>query len=278
MLNRRCKIDVGRFGAVLGRCCLRRRILRYVVLAVLLSFTSSRPAYAWGFDIFTLEAIIDDHRDMANLMVFGRNVAEQASVQLHATSRKSVEDYKEVNDSLDKYYKVFDLVEAIVNGGYTVLNAYSCVDRSSTSLSHIYTMLDDYARQVASEGSVDRSDTIIIESLRTCASRIYDDSDQLIASVSDLVLFASGKFTCTSRGLIEVLTRINESLTNIRFRLEHCEYVLYHYLLLRNGYSKRLTFLARPFHEITNDCYDRWKSAARRYGSYRPRYYTYDDR
>lgn len=88
---------------------MRRAIQIAVVLFVLL------PGIAkvqWTFDIASVEACINDHREQRSLLLT-RSTSEYGNELLHEYSCKEIGDYKELNTDLDKYTRAFDAIDVM---------------------------------------------------------------------------------------------------------------------------------------------------------------------
>ena len=64
----------------------------------------------WSFDIGTVEAYINDHKQQRSLLL-ARSTLEHSNKLLHEYSREETVGYKELNVDLDKYTRAFDAIE-----------------------------------------------------------------------------------------------------------------------------------------------------------------------
>ena len=77
-----------------------------VVLFMAICLLPSQVRAQWNFDIFTVEAMIDDHKDIRSRLL-ARSTMEQANLLLHEASKASTQEYDSVAINLDKYQKCF---------------------------------------------------------------------------------------------------------------------------------------------------------------------------
>ena len=68
-------------------------------------------------------AIVEDHKRQRRVYAL-RTAIEEANRELHGLVADTVKGYKEVNFSLEKYTKSFELIQLILNGAYTAMNIY----------------------------------------------------------------------------------------------------------------------------------------------------------
>ena len=80
---------------------------------------SIQASAQFNFDVETVEALIRDHKNVRSVLI-ARNSVEQANLILHQYSRKAVEDHYQLNVELDKFTRLFDMIDIIVSGTSTV--------------------------------------------------------------------------------------------------------------------------------------------------------------
>ena len=65
-----------------------------------------------GFDVASLEAYINDHKQQRSLLLV-RSTLESSNKILHDYSSEANIDYKNINKELDKYTRAFDVIDVL---------------------------------------------------------------------------------------------------------------------------------------------------------------------
>lgn len=77
-------------------------------------------AQSWGFDVASMEAFIDDHKEIRSEM-WVRAVVEEGNALLLTWENDTIKGYKTINDVLDKYDHYFEMLDFIIKGACTVI-------------------------------------------------------------------------------------------------------------------------------------------------------------
>ena len=101
----------------------------------------------WSFDIGTVEAYINDHKQQRSLLL-ARSTLEHSNKLLHEYSRKETVGYKELNVDLDKYTRAFDVIDVMYQSLRTALNVHSTYQGVSDRISDYKAMLEDFNEKV----------------------------------------------------------------------------------------------------------------------------------
>ena len=98
---------------------MRHYIIRcmFAVLCLLPNIAKAQ----WTFDITSVEAYINDHKQQRSLLL-ARSTLEASNKLLHNYSMKETVSYKELNADLDKYTRAFDVIDVMYQSLRTVLN------------------------------------------------------------------------------------------------------------------------------------------------------------
>ena len=88
---------------------MKRALLMTVVLLVLLPGIAKAQ---WTFDIVSVEAYINDHKQQRSLLL-ARSTLELSNQLLHEYSSEAAVDFKELNVDLDKYTRAFDVIDIL---------------------------------------------------------------------------------------------------------------------------------------------------------------------
>ena len=93
------------------------------IIMMLMLLMSSLTSVAQDGVLGSGIAIVEDHKRQRRVYAL-RTAIEEANRELHSLVADTVKGYKEVNFSLEKYTKSFELIQLILNGAYTAMNIY----------------------------------------------------------------------------------------------------------------------------------------------------------
>ena len=203
----------------------KNRIILIVLMLLTLFPTMSRAQF--GFDIVSLEAYINDHKEQRSLLLVRSTLEASNKYQTLRTSLNVYNTYETVSDRIGDYKN----------------------------------MLQDFNKKCLERGNIVSTDTLIITINARALAKIADEGDNLYKSVSDLVLYATGAAACSTSDLLLVLNSINQSLDNIKKHLNKAYFETWKYIQVRIGYWKRQVYRAKTKQEIINDAFGRWKGA-----------------
>ena len=236
----------------------KNRIILIVFMLLTLFPTMSRAQF--GFDIVSVEAYINDHKEQRSLLLV-RSTLEASNKLLHDYSSDANIDYKDINAQLDRYTRAFDVIDILYQTLRTSLNVYNTYETVSDRIGDYKDMLQDFNKKCLERGNIVSTDTLIITINARALAKIADEGDNLYRSVSDLVLYATGAAACSTSDLLLVLNSINQSLDNIKKHLNKAYFETWKYIQVRIGYWKRQVYRAKTKQEIINDALGRWKGA-----------------
>ena len=234
----------------------KNRIILIVLMLLTLFPTMSRAQF--GFDIVSVEAYINDHKEQRSLLLV-RSTLEASNKLLHDYSSDANIDYKDINAQLDRYTRAFDVIDILYQTLRTSLNVYNTYETVSDRIGDYKNMLQDFNKKCLERGNIVSTDTLIITINARALAKIADEGDNLYKSVSDLVLYATGAAACSTSDLLLVLNSINQSLDNIKKHLNKAYFETWKYIQVRIGYWKRQVYRAKTKQEIINDAFGRWK-------------------
>ena len=217
-----------------------KKILALIVC--LLALLPSSMYAQFSFDVTSVEAYINDHKEQRSLLLV-RSTLEAS------------------NKELDKYTRAFDVIDVLYQSLRTSLNVYNTYENISDRIGDYKDMLSDFKEKCLERGNIVSTDTMIVTINMRALAKIAEEGDNLYSSVSDLVLYATGAAACTTSDLLRVLTNINNSLDNIRKHLNKAYFDTWRYIQVRIGYWKRQVYRAKTKLEIVNDAFGRWKGA-----------------
>lgn len=235
---------------------------QYLIILLLLTMLPRVAHAQWTFDVVSVEAYINDHKQQRSLLL-ARSTLEASNKLLHNYSMKETVEYKELNVDLDKYTRAFDVIDVMYQSLRTALNVKSTYSNVSERIEDYKKLLTDYNEKVLKRKGVALADTLIIGVSTRAIKNIANDGEQLYKSVNDLVLYATGAAACSTSALLLVLTNINNSLDNIEKHLNTSYFETWRYIQLRMGYWKEQVYRTKTKQQILNDAFGRWRKAGK---------------
>ncbi len=233
------------------------KIYLYITVVLISLFPKTAMAQ-YGFDVASVEAYINDHKEQRSLLLV-RSTLEASNKLLHDYSSDANIGFKDINKELDKYTRAFDVIDVLYQSLRTSLNVYNPYETVSDRVTDYKKMLNDFNRKCLSRGNIVSTDTLIISINIRALSKIADEGDNLYRSVSDLVLYATGAAACSTSDLLVVLTSINQSLDSIKKHLNTAYFETWKYIQVRIGYWKAQVYRAKTKQEMINDAFGRWR-------------------
>ena len=233
---------------------MKIKLLLLTLLTVIPSLTYAQQ------DITTLEAYINDHKNVRS-MLLARSTLELSNSLLHDYSKTAAVEYKELNVDLDKYTRAFDVIDVLYNSLRTSMNTYDTYNTVSTRIRDYKKLLEDYNEKVLKRGKYSITDTLIISVNYRMIDNIYKEGQELYKSLSDLVLYATGAAACSTSELMMVMSSINYSLDRIELYLNRAYFKTWQYVQLRMGYWKESIYRSKTRREILDGAFGRWREA-----------------
>ena len=219
---------------------------------------SIQASAQFNFDVETVEALIRDHKNVRSVLI-ARNSVEQANLILHQYSRKAVEDHYQLNVELDKFTRLFDMIDIIVSGTSTVFNAKNTYSDVSKRLEDYRKLLQTYTERLAMRGNIQLRDTIIIGTSQRALEHVYEDGKDIYASLTAIIAYSSGKVPCNTSKLLKIIENINKSLDDIRRTVNAAYIATWRYMQMRLTYYKAEVYRKRSVKEVSAEALDRWK-------------------
>ena len=236
---------------------MKNRNFLYIAICLLTLVPKSAKAQL-GFDVVSVEAYINDHKEQRSLLLV-RSTLEASNKLLHDYSSDANIDYKNINKELDKYTRAFDIIDILYQSLRTSLNVYNTYETVSDRVSDYKKMLNDFNEKCLSRGNIVTTDTLLITINVRALGKIAEEGDNLYRSVSDLVLYATGAAACSTSDLLLVLNAINQSLDNIKKHLNAAYFETWKYIQVRIGYWKAQVYRAKTIQEIVDGAFGRWR-------------------
>jgi hypothetical protein len=233
---------------------------KIAIIAILLTLLPTMARAQYGFDVTSVEAYINDHKQQRSLLLV-RSTLEASNKLLHDYTSDANIGYKDINVQLDRYTRAFDVIDVLYQSLRTSLNVYNTYETVSDRVSDYKDMLNDFSDKCLERGNIVSTDTLIISINARALAKIAEEGDNLYKSVSDLVLYATGAAACSTSDLLLVLNSINSSLDNIKQHLNKAYFETWKYIQVRIGYWKRQVYRAKTKQEIINDAFGRWRGA-----------------
>lgn len=233
-----------------------------LIAAVLLTLLPGAVKAQLMFDIPSVEAYINDHKQQRSLLL-ARSTLEYSNKLLHEYSRKEVGEYKELNVDLDKYTRAFDVIDVMYQTLRTALNVKNTCHTVSDRIGDYKAMLEAFNDKVLGRGKPEWADLQIITINAQAIENIASEGEQLYKSVSDLVLYATGAAACSTADLLMVFESVNRSLDNIERHLNRAYFETWRYIQVRIGYWKSRIYRSKTRQEIIDGAFGRWRGAGR---------------
>lgn len=280
-----------------------RQICRYIIF---LFAALSLPAGSLHaqMDIPSVETGIAGHKNIRSVLL-ARSAVEEANKLLHDKCRDANIEYRDINIKLDKYTRCFDVIDLLYNSAQLVFNCRNTgehvarkieqtkdlmvrykervLERQYRQLNHIggtFASIADINSVRSAEDWFDEvndlynngvfvisaQDTIIFKIAEGVIKSVLTESEDLLLSLADLALYATGAAACSTEKLMTVVNDINDNLNHIRHIIDDGYYALWKYIHIRTSswWSPVLT----PRHTIREICdgaIERWRAA--QYGS-----------
>ena len=226
---------------------MKRALLITIVLLALLPDVVKAQ---WTFDVVSVEAYINDHKQQRSLLL-ARSTLEHSNKLLHEYSRKETVGYKELNVDLDKYTRAFDVIDVMYQSLRTALNVHSTYKGVSERISDYKAMLEDFNEKVIKRKHIELADTLILSINAGAIRMIAQEGEYLYKSVSDLVLYATGAAACSTSDLLMVLNSVN------------CYFETWRYIQVRIGYWKEKVYRTKTKRELIDDAFGRWRQSGK---------------
>ena len=238
------------------------RNIRHIILLMMVTAFSLEMSAQWNFDIVSVEAYINDHKQQRSLLL-ARSTLELSNQLLHEYSSEAAVDFKELNVDLDKYTRAFDVIDVMYQSLRTALNVHSTYEGVSERISDYKTMLEDFNQKVIQRKHIELADTLILSINARAIRTIAQEGEYLYKSVSDLVLYATGAAACSTSDLLMVLNSINNSLDNIERHLNRAYFETWRYIQVRIGYWKEKVYRTKTKRELIDDAFGRWRKSGK---------------
>lgn len=243
------------------------KIRLLIGLMMLLLTPIGVQAQSWGFDVASMKAFIDDHKEIRSEM-WVRAVVEEGNALLLTWENDTIKGYKTINDVLDKYDHYFEMLDFIIKGACTVIKVKKTGEMVATRLTEMGTLLSDFNDKCLSQGRLESSDILIIEIGENMVNAIVGDVGELVDTMTKLLVFSGttnvlGLTAMSTTNLMLILENINQCVDNIAAVVNRSYVKLRGYILARMGpFFRRSVYRSRPIIEIGTDALSRWLEAS----------------
>ena len=92
-----------------------------ITLITLFSLFPTIVMAQFGFDVASVEAYINDHKQQRSLLLV-RSTLEHSNQLLHDYSSEANIEYRDINKMLDRYTRAFDIIDILYQSLRTSLN------------------------------------------------------------------------------------------------------------------------------------------------------------
>ena len=269
----------------------RSVFLHIAILLVLVALPVGRAySQSWRFDVTSVEAGIDDHKRLRSIIV-ARSTIEQANKLLHENSKKATVNYRDINEELDKYTRLFDLIDIIYESASVVFSVYNTYEDVKEKVEGTKTLIDRYGKMIAEreyrlqngikeirnpqeawdwfntvQFPISESDSVIFRIAEGVVTGVYNDADRIVKSCKQLALYAipagdAPPAACTTANIMTILQEIDSALAHIRLVVDQGYFALWKYIHVRTGYWTQSLIPHKTVREICEDAFGRWKQA-----------------
>ena len=241
--------------------------MRLLIVMVMMLATMSVQAQMWEFDVPSIEAFVDDHKEVRSEM-WVRSVIEEGNALLLKWENDTIKGYRTISDVLDKYDHYFEMLDFIIKGACTVIKVKRTGETVATRLTEMGVLLSDFKSKCLSQGRLESSDVLIIEIGENMVKAIVGDVGELVDTMTKLLVFSGttnvlGLTAMSTTNLMLILENINQCVDNIAAVVNSSYVKLRGYILARMGpFFRRSVYRSRPVIEIGTDALSRWLEAS----------------
>lgn len=267
-----------------------KHLTRHLAVLVMLLALPQNIAAQFGTDLGSIEAMIADHKRIRS-HVIARATIEQANELLHKEVNKTTKEYRDVNTELDKYTRLFDVIDVIVESASVVFSAYNTYDDVKEKVEGTKELIERYRQMIAereyrlrtgikeisnpqealdwfnnAQLPIIAKDSIIFKVGEAAVSAVYEDAKDIINSLYQLALYTvpvSGAppAACSTATIMKILQNIDASLIHIRSVVSSAYFTLFKYIHVRTGFWTQTITPHKTIREICDDAYGRWKES-----------------
>ena len=154
-----------------------KKILALIVC--LLALLPSSMYAQFSFDVTSVEAYINDHKEQRSLLLV-RSTLEASNKLLHDYSGDANKGFRDINKELDKYTRAFDVIDVLYQSLRTSLNVYNTYENISDRIGDYKDMLSDFKEKCLERGNIVSTDTMIVTINMRALANIAEEGDNLI--------------------------------------------------------------------------------------------------
>lgn len=236
---------------------IKESLTARLLLAVVLCASAVQAKAQYNFDVTSIEAYIQDHKDERSLLL-ARATLEVSNRALHEFVQDEADEYRQVNIDLNHYTRAFDIIDLLYQSLRTVMNAYGAYNTVSTRIDDFRDILQKYNERILERGHIESADTALLHIAERCINTTADDVRTLYRSLTDLVLYVSGASACSTADLMVLVESINLSFENITAHVNRTYWEAYRFIELRTGYWKRSIYRSHTTREMAESALERW--------------------
>lgn len=231
----------------------------YYIIGVLFIFFPFQGKAQFGInDAPSMEAMISNHK-MVRVALSVRALAELGVKEAHESSQKSIEDYKDASEKLDRYKRSFDLLDLILNGTATAFHGVRTYNSCKRNISAYLELLKEYEEKILLKGKLWSSDSIIYTTSKQTIDDITSSATSIYKSYIDLAAYLTGTAEMDAESMMLCLQCINDNMDDIDTSIKNAYCTLYSYMLIRTGFWKKEIFMAKTIKEMALEAYETWK-------------------
>ncbi len=157
-----------------------KKILALIVC--LLALLPSSMYAQFSFDVTSVEAYINDHKEQRSLLLV-RSTLEASNKLLHDYSGDANKGFRDINKELDKYTRAFDVIDVLYQSLRTSLNVYNTYENISDRIGDYKDMLSDFKEKCLERGNIVSTDTMIVTINMRALAKIAESHELIDAKV-----------------------------------------------------------------------------------------------
>lgn len=238
-----------------------RKVKLHIIVSLLFCVCSSLSAQLPYTDIPSVQALYHNHLEIYEELN-GRYGKEWINQQIHDLVADEGKDYLDINTQLDRYTRLFDIIDILVRGLQTAMSATDTYNTITARVNDYRQLFEEYHEKILMQGRIIPEDTIIIVIGKATVDSFIRDCEQIYDSFRSLLMYCNPvtKLSCTTSDLMAIVSSVKYSLDKLSEDLNDSYSAMWRYMSIRMSYWKRDILMPRDKNEIAVGALQRWKS------------------
>lgn len=214
-----------------------------------------------------IEALYLNHKTIHSRLL-ARTAIEETNELLHTLVKDNTEKYTQINVDLDKYSRMFDWIDLLVNGLHSGLHAKRSIENIGCLAEEYAGIISDFAKEVEETKVIRLNDAKLLELFVDAVQDIRDECESMYATFTSLTIYVTpvpgtgneSPARCNPHTLYIILEQIDSFLTSLENRMSDLVSLTSIYILERKGYwHEEVMRVERK--QIALEALERWKSS-----------------